>query len=232
MLKLSRNTLVSTVAAAGLALASAVFAPANATQIITFGQTSNSNTAFFTNPTTTSTTLTIANAAIFVTQFAGPGGGGFSAFLGLLANNTGPSVLAGGLFDQHFSGTFCITSAANCGGINYLSGTFADDLGGALGGSSLTLSASTPPPGAVTFTSSILTASQLDVQRAFSLAFTNGATGNALCPIGIGVTYCANNFSFSGNASAQIGARVPEPATLALLGLGLAGLGFARRKRA
>ena len=37
---------------------------------------------------------------------------------------------------------------------------------------------------------------------------------------------------FSAIASTHVPARVPEPGTLAIMGLGLAGLGFARRKKA
>ena len=228
MLKFSKNMLGSTIVATGLAILSATVAPeSNATQIIGFGQSSGSNTVSITNPTATTSLLSIFNAAIGVTNFLG-GGAPFAAFMNLSASSTAVATVLGGAIDQHFSGTFCISAAIGCTGTRFLYGSFIDNLSGQIGGASLTLSASTPPGGNVTFNSDVLTAAQLAAERGFALSLSNVTPANALCG---GATICASTSSFTGTASAQIGRQVPEPATLALIGIALAGLGFGLRKQ-
>ena len=111
---------------------------------------------------------------------------------------------------------------AGCGG-NFLSGVFTDAAFGANGGAGLVVQVSSPPE-LLTLTSNVIPADQLLDPSSFNLTFAN-LTG----PLHIdGVTLGAFSSSFTGDVSAS---AVPEPASLALIGAGLVGLGVARRSR-
>lgn len=127
---------------------------------------------------------------------------------------------------QHYSGTFCFSSAANCGGTNLLSGTFSDAAFGGLGGPGLNVNVNNPPD-TLNLASDLIPASQLVAPNTFGLTFANLSP---LLSIN-GTTIAGFTADYSGTISSS---AVPaaEPATIAILGMGVLGLAaVSRRKR-
>jgi hypothetical protein len=168
------------------------------------------------------TSLNATNVAITVSQIAAAMGVPFNAFLTFDFDSTAPAMMVGPNIVQTFSGSFCITSLANCGGVNYLSGDLIDIAFGA--NAAFNLSASTPPNINVVFTSDVIT--NLDPNRGASFSFANVTP---LLHITMGPIDSFTS-SVSGTFSADVGV-VSEPATFALLLMGLLAVGAATRRR-
>ncbi len=199
---------------------------ASAAPILSFGQTAATSTVTATNNAAdTSTTVSGSDIAVSLSQFAG-GGANVPAYLTLNLTSTGPASTLAGQVLESFSGSASFTSATGGAGTNYLSATFTDFIFGALGGSSLTLSAS-EPPGTVVFTSSVLPSSILQDPKALSFGFAN-VTGPAAI---VGTTLQGFTSTISGTVSAAAATAVPEPASLALLAGGVALMGAGRTRR-
>ena len=208
-----RNILLAATAFCALAM------PASATLITSLAQESGGNTVVATDDGTT-TTISIASGTLVTL-----GGGLFNvsgASFELSATSIDAATLSGSIIQQHYSGSFCVSSVAGCGG-NFLSGTFTDAAFGANGGAGLVVQVSSPPETLV-LTSNIVPASELFDPSSFNLTFVN-LTG----PLHIdGATIGAFASSFTGDVSAS---AVPEPFSLAVLGAGLLGLGWVKRGR-
>jgi hypothetical protein len=210
-------------AVAAVAAAATLIVPmANATTILTFGQKGSADEVVAAaNATDTQTTIKATNGAIEVDDIDDAVAVPFAAFLNLTAVSTVAAAAFAGFTTQDFSGLFSITSLADGAGTNYLSGTFTDAVFGS--GSSLTLSAS-DPPNSVSFTSSVIPANELVLPEGISLGFSNVTP-----PVNIiGTTVAGFDSNVSGNFSAD---PLPEPTSLALIGVRLAGLGLVRHRR-
>jgi hypothetical protein len=196
---------------------------ASADTILVFGQNGTASTVTATaNGAETQTTIAGTDIAVTLTAIEN-GASGTQAFFDFTFTSTSAATLNGGDVNQNFSGTFSFNSAADGSGTNYLSGDFSDITVGS--GNGLVTSASTPGD-TVNFTSSVITSLSLD--RAISIAFTSVNPAVAIC----GTTLCGFTASVAGNFSAELNrTQVPEPATLMLLGTGLAAVAVGARRR-
>jgi hypothetical protein len=236
--------------AATALLGASVAAQAAPVTIAAFGQPVVGGVAapngFFLTPNAgdTATALSMTNITVLFTAYAG--GPVISGIMNLTANSVGPALLVLGNDAQRYSGSFSITSGPGGTGTDFISGTFADSVFGAAGGTGLTVQVSDPTE-SLTLTSSLIPVNQLATPNSFSLSLVTGsaplaivgsgatatlgcAAGSLGCPTGANagqISYFA-----TGDVSASVATPTPEPASLALLGVGLLGLGFvASRKR-
>jgi len=219
-----RNHLLAALAAGLFALAG----PASADVIITYGQSGSGNTITGT-ASATGTVWGGTDIPITVTQIA-PNGPAtpFNAFLDVSAHSIGGANTVGPFITQEFAGTFSICSTAAGCAVNYLSGSFSDGALTASGAVQIVVAAPD-----VTFTSSVILA--LGAPDALGFSFTNvappvtlAACTNTNPGCNTGQTIASFTASVSGNASAT---EVPEPATIAMFGMGLLGFGLMRRRR-
>jgi hypothetical protein len=226
---LARNvTLALGVAAAG---GSFLACSAHATAILSFGQSGNGNTVVGTQ-TGTSTTIVAANAPITISQIDAANITPLAGFLDMNFQSTSVATSTLGSLEEHFTGSFSMTSGANGSGTNFLSGTLIDIAFGS--NAAFNLNASTPPSGNVTFTSDVISASDLGLDRGAGFSFAN------VFPL-LGIedgTFTSFTSSASGTFSANTLSSPPpppppvmEPASLALFGAGLLGLGVIHRRR-
>lgn len=219
-----RVFLFATVAAVSLTVLPAASSNAAPLEIINFAAPLASD-FIATNPTASSTHLAVSDVTVTISGlFGNPGV--TSGIMDLSADNVDAATNVSGFAIQHFSGGFCITSAAGCGGTNFLSGTFTDAAFGALGGDGLTVNIANPPE-ALTLTSAVIAASNLVPPTAFDLSMSAVAPPLAIS----NGTIAAFSASYTGDASSNVAPpSIPEPASLAILGLGVLGLAAVRRR--
>jgi hypothetical protein len=145
----------------------------------------------------------------------------FETFVGVSTTGSASSVL--GVAVQAVTGTIEITSGIGGTGINYVTATFTNPtlpatVGGLIGGDQLQLGAAGPPD-TLLLTSSL---GMLAAPTSMTLGFSN-----VVPPVAITANTLAG---FTGqNAGTFAATVIPEPASVALLGIGLSGLIALRR---
>jgi hypothetical protein len=203
-----------------LALLLGSTALANATLVASFSQNPSLTPTVTATDNGVVTDITVTDASTAIT--AGNGAILGNAFFSLNAASFDAATTVLTAVIQHYNGSFCFTSLAGCGGTNFLSGTFTDAAFGALGGPGLSVNVNNPPDTLV-LTSSVIPASQLNAPSTFGLSFANLAPNLFID----GTTIGAFTADFSGTVSAT---PIAEPASFAVLGVGLLGLTFLKRR--
>jgi PEP-CTERM motif-containing protein len=226
-----KTALVTATVLAGLAFA----LPASAVTIAAFGQNTGATNGFTLSPNGGDTASTLSMTSVPVTFTAFLGGGVTTGLMSLSAASASQAVSILGQDGQRFTGNFCITSGPGCTGTNFISGTFSDAAFGTNGGVDLTVNVSDPTE-TLALTSDVLPASDLGTPNAFALSLVTGSAPLAILGSGATATLGAQGggditYFTTGDVSATP-AAAPEPASWALMGVGLLGLTMLRRKSA
>ena len=187
--------------------------------VLVFGQTGISNDFSATNNGNKGiaggTTLSAIDIPVTITGIdadASMPGSFPDAFFNLTAtSDSNARTGSSGHITQDFSGSFSITSLADGGGVNYLSGTFHDAVFGE--GTGLVMTSS-GPQGVTSFTSDVIGA--LGQSLTLSLSFANVTPSASVT--------CRTLDAFTASVSGSFSAAVPEPDSLALLAIGMSGL--------
>ena len=195
---------------------------ANAAQIISFGQLGDINTVTATDNGSV-TTISANNAKVDVTQLLGNGPFSDVDFT-LNATSIDSVVTVGKALLQHFTGSFCVSTGANCSGTDLLSGSFTDAAFGGKGGPGLVINVNNPPD-VLTLMSDVIAPTDLAAPNTFNIGFSNLTPKLHID----GSTIAAFRASVVGDASAGA-ITVPEPGGIAVLGIGLIGLGIIRHR--
>nr|WP_294517252.1 PEP-CTERM sorting domain-containing protein [uncultured Rhodopila sp.] len=219
--KLSGRAIVALCATVGAT--AALPSGGQAAVILTFGQSGNSNVITGTQ-TGSSTTIAAIDAPVTVSQIDAAQNVPFAGFLDMNLVSTSAAIPVSDNLQQHFSGTFSITSGTGGSGTNYLSGSLIDIAFGS--GSEFNLSASTPPSGNVIFSSGVIIPADLTGNLGAGFSFANVTDPLSI----VDGTFASFTSSVSGTFSAN--QSIMEPASLALLGAGLFGVAVSRRRRA
>lgn len=171
------------------------------------------------------TTITATDALVTISDYAG-GGAPFSAYFNLSATSLAPGnadvTAVPGLVIQHFGGSFSFNSSLLLAGTNYLSGTFVDATVGIIGSSGLTMTAT-----ASTYFSDLLLVS---IPGSFNLSFSTLSPPVSVFNKSIGSFTAAVSGTMDATKASNI-PLVPEPASMAIWGLGALGLAVARMRR-
>jgi hypothetical protein len=209
--------------------------PASAGTILVFGQQGTAQTINTTAVDTNcvsigplcETDITGTNIPVTITAINAGISVPVNAFLTLGALSTdGATQFGAGVF-QDYAGSFEIFSGLNQTGTNFLSATFTDLVAGLLSSQALSLSSGDPPDN-IHFTSDVI--ASLSMPTALSFSFTNVQPGVAECSDGV-LGHRSTICSFTSNVSGNDSATVPEPGTILLLGVAMAGLGWTRRRK-